>query len=141
MKLTILKSMQLGYLLKHAQAALAERTTPALAPLGINGRELAVLTVLGEGEPLAQQEAAGRLGVDRTTMVDLVDALQGKGLVERRADPADRRRNQVHLTAAGRVALERGRIAYAQAEREFLAQISDVDAKRLKELLRRVLKL
>ena len=67
----------------------------------MTGRELAVLTVLAGDEPASQQQAAQRLGVDRTTMVALVDALEGKGLVQRHADAADRRRNVVELTAAG----------------------------------------
>ncbi|MEV6833778.1 MarR family transcriptional regulator [Streptomyces sp. NPDC051133] len=49
----------------------------------MDARELAVLAVLAAGRPLSQLQAARRLGVDRTTMVALVDALEGKGLVER----------------------------------------------------------
>ena len=127
---------RLGYLLKHAQLALTERTTAALAPLGINGRELAVLTVLGDGPAFAQQQAAGKLNVDRTTMVDLVDALERKGLVERRSDPADRRRNLVHLTAEGQRTLDEGERLYQETERAL--RLSDAELKELKDLLRRI---
>src|SRR5690242_11885199 len=89
---------RLGYLLKHTQLRLTEQAGPALAPFGLDARELAVLAVLAAGRPLSQLEAAGRLGVDRTTMVALVDALEGKGLVERRRSEEDRRRNVVELT-------------------------------------------
>jgi DNA-binding MarR family transcriptional regulator len=129
---------RLGYLLKHAQIGLAERSAAALGPLGINGRELAVLTVLGAGEPLAQQQAAGQLGVDRTTMVDLVDALERKELVERRSDPGDRRRNLVHLTERGRSVLETGGRLSRQVEREFLGALTEPEAQQLKALLQRV---
>jgi DNA-binding MarR family transcriptional regulator len=113
---------RLGYLLKHAQ-------------LGLSGRELAVLTVLAGDEPASQQQAAQRLGVDRTTMVALVDALEGKGLVQRHADAADRRRNVVELTAAGRDTLHRAGEAAAEAERRFLAPLSPRDAQQLKAAL------
>src|SRR5690349_8578256 len=82
---------RLGYLLKHTQLRLAEHAGPALAPFGLDARELAVLAVLAAGRPLSQLEAARRLGVDRTTMVALVDTLEGKGLVERRRSEEDRR--------------------------------------------------
>src|SRR6266540_2827611 len=95
----------LGYLLKHAWLRAQEVTGPALAPYGIGGRELAVLLVLAEGESLSQQQAAGRLEVDRTTMVALLDELQAKGLVARRPHPKDRRRNIVELTGKGRETL------------------------------------
>src|SRR5690242_10843175 len=98
---------RLGYLLKHAQLRLAELNAEALGPHGITGRELAVLIVLGGGEPASQQQAAVRLGIDRTTMVSFVDTLEGKGLVARRADPDDRRRNVVVLTPQGRDVLRR----------------------------------
>jgi DNA-binding MarR family transcriptional regulator len=90
----------MGYLLKHAQLRMAELNAAALAPFGITGRELAVLLAIDSQAPLSQQEAAGRLGVDRTTMVALIDELEGKQLVQRRQDPADRRRNVVALTPA-----------------------------------------
>ena len=126
---------RLGYLLKHAQLGLAELTASALEPFGVSGRELAVLTVLAGDEPASQQQAARRLGVDRTTMVALIDALEDNGLVRRHADAGDRRRNVVELTPAGRDTLHRAGQAAAEAERRFLAPLSTPDAQRLKAAL------
>lgn len=126
----------LAYLLKHAQLQLAELTGPALAPFGISGRELAVLLTLAGCEPASQQQAAQRLGVDRTTMVGLVDALEDKGLVARRPQEDDRRRNVVELTEAGRDTLRRAGEAAAQAERQFLAPLSPAAAAQFTESLR-----
>ena len=122
---------RLGYLLKHVQLRLAGESARALAPFGIDGRELAVLVVLAAQNPLSQLEAAGRLGVDRTTMVALVDALERKGLVERRRSPQDRRRNTVQLTATGRDCLHRAEQARAEMERRFLAPLAPSDAEQL----------
>ena len=121
---------RLGYLLKHAQQSLMLAAAPALAPYGIDGRELAVLAVLGADLPLSQQEAAEQLGIDRTTMVALVDVLEGKGLVERRRSQHDRRKNIVELTADGRRCLVRAGQARDRAERQFLAPLGDADAAR-----------
>jgi DNA-binding MarR family transcriptional regulator len=126
---------RLGYLLKHAQLGLAELTASALESFGVSGRELAVLTVLAGGEPPSQQQAAQRLGVDRTTMVALVDGLEDKGLVRRHAHAEDRRRNVVELTAAGRGSLEQAGQAAEDAERRFLAPLSTREAQRLKAAL------
>jgi DNA-binding MarR family transcriptional regulator len=131
---------RLGYLLKHAHLALAEHTGPALAPYGVSGRELAVLDVLDDDEAPAQQQAATRLGVDRTTMVALVDDLEAKGLVERRPDPDDRRRNLVHLTPAGRRARDEGTTAVIAAEAAFLAALTPTERDQLRAMLRRVLR-
>jgi len=119
---------RLGYLLKHAQQALVTAAAPALTPFGIDGRELAVLAVLGADMPLSQQEAADQLRIDRTTMVAMLDTLERKGLVERRRSPDDRRKNIVALTAAGRRCLKSAGQARDEAERQFLAPLGAKDA-------------
>jgi DNA-binding MarR family transcriptional regulator len=127
---------RLGYLFKHAQLRLSELTAAALEPYGVNGRELAVLLVLAGGEPASQQQAAMRLGVDRTTMVALLDALEDKGLVVRHPHAQDRRKNVVELTAVGRDTLERATEAGEDAERRFLAPLGGPAARQLKDALR-----
>jgi DNA-binding MarR family transcriptional regulator len=129
---------RLGYLLKHAQQRLAELTAAALAPFGVSGRECAVLIAIDNQIPLSQQEVAGRLGVDRTTMVVLIDELERKGLVQRQRDPDDRRKNVVALTETGRTTLRAATRALDQAERRFLGPLSGEQAARLKQALRAV---
>ena len=130
---------RLGYLLKHAQLLLGELTAAALAPYGMTGRELAVLLVLARSEPASQQQAAQRLGVDRTTMVGLLDALEKKGLVARRPDAEDRRRNVVVLTATGQQTLRAATRASDEAERRFLAPLAEPAAQQLKAALQALL--
>ncbi|MFG1942963.1 MarR family winged helix-turn-helix transcriptional regulator [Nonomuraea sp. NPDC048826] len=131
-------SRPLAYLLKHAQLRLAALTGPALEPYGIDGRELAVLRVLDAPEPLSQQQAAQRLDIDRTTMVALIDSLEGKGLVSRRPHPADRRKNAVEPTPGGRETLRGATEAAAAAERAFLAGLPEQDARLLRAALDRL---
>jgi DNA-binding MarR family transcriptional regulator len=80
------------------------------------------------------------MSVDRTTMVALVDDLQLKGLVQRRQDPDDRRKNVVELTEAGRGAVRQAGQAVEQAERDFLAPLSAAEAAQFKKTLRALLK-
>jgi DNA-binding MarR family transcriptional regulator len=101
----------------------------------MSGRELAVLLVLAGGEPASQQQVAGRLGVDRTTMVAFLEALEGKGLVERHADTSDRRRNVVMVTAAGQETLYGAAGAGDEAERQFLAPLDETAAEQLRRAL------
>jgi DNA-binding MarR family transcriptional regulator len=126
---------RLGYLLKHARLRLSELSAAALAPYGLDGRELAALLVLASGEPASQQEAARRLDVDRTTMVALVDALEGKGLVARHPHARDRRKNVVELTATGSATLRAASRASDDAERRFLAPLTGPAIQQLKDAL------
>jgi DNA-binding MarR family transcriptional regulator len=129
---------RLTYLLKYAFLELERLHEAHLEPYGINARELAVLLLLADREPESQQQAAQRLGVDRTTMVGLLDAVEAKGLVVRRPDPTDRRRNVVELTDRGRATLGHATRASDEAEQELLADLSKADAARLRETLARL---
>lgn len=126
---------RLAFMLKHARLRLGGFTRHALAPFGIEGRELAVLLVLAS-DRLSQQQVAGRLGVDRTTMVALLDGLEAKGLVARHPHAQDRRRNLVEMTAAGQTMLDGARRASGAAEAQFLAPLSPADAARFRRALR-----
>jgi DNA-binding MarR family transcriptional regulator len=129
----------LGYLLKHAQLRFFELGAVALAPLGITGREAAVLRVIDPGRPVSQGEIARAMNVDRTTMVALIDDLQVKGLVQRRQDLDDRRKNVVELTDAGRSTVRRAAEAVEQAERDFLRPLSAAEAAQFTKILRALL--
>src|SRR5580693_9017058 len=129
----------LGYLLKHAQLRFFELGAVALAPLGITGREAAVLRAIDAGRPVSQGEIARAMNVDRTTMVALIDDLQLKGLVQRRQDPDDRRKNVVELTDVGRGTVREAAESVRQAEREFLAPLSATEAAHFKKTLSKLL--
>jgi DNA-binding MarR family transcriptional regulator len=129
----------LGYLLGRTHLehrAIAER---ALAPLGLSGKGFGALILLVQHGPLSQQRLGERQGVDRTTMVAVVDELESAGYVERRRDPRDRRAYSLHATAKGRRVLERAGEATKRAEDEFLAPLPLGERRRLKELLRALL--
>lgn len=130
---------RLGYLFKHVGAVMAALHAEALGPLGIDARELGVLLVIDSSVAPSQQEVAQRLGVDRTTMVAMLDALAEKGLLVREPDAGDRRRNVVALTAGGRELLARATAASDVAEGRLLAGLSRAEGEQLRELLVRVL--
>jgi DNA-binding MarR family transcriptional regulator len=129
----------LGYLLKHAYFALEQRTDAALADVGVTARDLGVLRVIAGGEAQSQQKVAAVLGVDRTSMVALVDALERRGIVARRPSEQDRRRNIVELTDEGRDVFRRAEHRYDEAERAFTSMLGDAGAAELRRALRAVL--
>ena len=59
------------------------------------------------GEAPSQRALSDQLGIDPSDLVGLIDALEEAGYVDRRRDPADRRRYAIDLTAAGEEALGR----------------------------------
>jgi DNA-binding MarR family transcriptional regulator len=102
----------LGWLLLRAARGYLTAATEATADLpgGLRGHHL--MQVVAHGCPATQLELAAGLGLDRTVLTYLLDDLSRAGLVERQADPADRRARRVVITAEGqrRLAAVAGRL-------------------------------
>ena len=102
---------------------------------GLSPYHHAILAVLDEGVPDTQATIADSLGYDRGTLVGLLDELEEKGLVERKRDPDDRRRQLVSLTKEGKRALTKLRTLAARLEDEFLAPLDTEQREQLHALL------
>jgi MarR family transcriptional regulator for hemolysin len=77
------------------------------AQFGITRAQWAVLVRLDRSEGLKQSELADSLDLQPITLTRLLDKLSDSGLIERRADPTDRRAKRLFLTPAARPLLER----------------------------------
>jgi len=127
----------LGPLLGRSHEALRVLTVEALAPVGLSPKAFGALTVLAGEGPLAQGNLARRQGIDRTTMVAVVDELERARAVRRRRDPSDRRAYALELTAEGARLLDRAREAVLEAEDRFLAPLPAAERRALKAALRK----
>ncbi len=106
--------------------------------LGIKLRQLMLLSYLRKGAPALQQQLCESLWLDPNNCVLLLNELEEMGYVERRRDPADRRRHMVDITDEGRVALERAERAQEEIGDELLSALSDEERATLRSLLSRV---
>ena len=115
------------------------RAADELARVGLTPALFALLNVIGAREGAIQQELGAAMGIDRSTMVSLVDELERGGLAERRTSPKDRRAREVAITPKGRRLLGRARELIAQAEDDVLAGLTREQRDELLTLLRRAL--
>jgi DNA-binding MarR family transcriptional regulator len=129
----------LGYLVKQVHFRLTEQVDAALLPFDVDRKEFAVLRALSGSEPLSQQGLAAILGIDPTTMVAVIDALEAKGIVSRSPDPNDRRRNAIGFTPAGRETYRAADAAFEAAEAAFLASLTPDTAHTFRAALRALL--
>ncbi|MBL8146772.1 MAG: MarR family transcriptional regulator, partial [Anaerolineae bacterium] len=87
--------------------------------------------------PQTISEASKLMMMDPSTLVPVVDALEARGMVERRKDPADRRRVPIHLTASGRQMLASMMDLHdGDSLMEALAHMGPDGALQLRDLLR-----
>jgi len=123
------------FLLKRLGMAAKEQAFDAYVEAGLHPYHHAILAALDEGSRETQGAIAEALGYDKGQLVGLLDELEEAGLIERRRDPADRRRHVVKMTPAGRKTLERLRKLSARLEDEFLATLDTAQRRELHELL------
>ena len=115
-----------------------QRLAKVLEAAGLTLAQFDVLANLGMGEGVTQQELAEKLLVTKGNVVGLLDRMELAGLVERRADPADRRANRIHLTRRGREALREAFPAHLAVIRGALGRLSAADRQALSRLLERI---
>lgn len=115
-----------------------ELVARALAEEGLRLSQHAVLAAVAEHGPLAQAEVVRRLDIDAKDVVGLINELQDKGLVQRRPDPRDRRKNAVSATPAGLASLRRCSALADEANQQLLAPLSVTERELLMTLLARL---
>ncbi len=121
---------QIGELMAEEQWAVHARFRPPC---------MGVLAVVDRLQPVSQREISEQLGIDASDVVGVLDLLEEAGMVERRRDPADRRRHAVVLTETGEQAARRFEALRAKAEERVLAALSPEDRTTLTDLLNRAL--
>src|SRR5512132_3179034 len=105
---------------------------------GMRRYHFSVLTALDEDGPTSQAALGRRLSIDRSDMVAVINDLEHDGLVARDRDKADRRRNVIRVTAAGRRARKRLDARIEEAQAALLEPLSASEKRALKQLLTRV---
>jgi DNA-binding MarR family transcriptional regulator len=128
----------LGFLLTSVGFGTALRFRSVIAPTGMHPREFGVLRTVAMEEGISQQACGHTLKVAPSQMVALVDALESKGLLERRPDPADRRVRALHVTTKGRRALATGFEAAMRNEEQLFGALSSTERAELRRLLQQV---
>ena len=96
--------------------ALTARSIAASAPHGLPTGSLTVLALIAANPGSSQSALAKRAGLNKSALVGIVDQLEAKRLAARDRSEADRRRNQVTVTAEGEAAMQALFIAVAAEE-------------------------
>ena len=123
-----------GYLLLKLATAAEARLEQTLRPFRLRGRTLRVLAFV-DGGAVSQRDLCRQTGLDRTTMVGVIDELEQNGYVRRDRSPSDRRKQVITITEDGRHVLGEALAALRRTEEEFLAPLPPDDRGRLHHLL------
>ena len=127
-----------SWLINQAAIPANRLVSDGLASAGARRHHYALLTTLDEVGPGSQAALSECSAVDRGDLVATIDELALQGLVERTADPTDRRRNVVSITLAGKRQLRKLDRLVARLQDQWLEALSVDEREQLVRLLTRV---
>lgn len=127
-----------GFLLAQLGAHAAAQFGQRLSTLQLDPPHAGILRAVGAAEGLSQKALAERLGIVPSRLVDLLDELAQRGLIERRDDRDDRRVYALHLTGQGALALESIARVGREHQQALLASLNARERETLTTLLRRI---
>lgn len=126
-----------GFVLRLAYAKAVDCAQECLGDSAV--RELVLLVIVSDREPLPQRALADLMQLSPTLVVDLVDAVERNGWVERRRNPQDRRSYTLWLTDEGRAVGDQHRIELDKVEAAMTGVLTAAEQKRLHLHLGRLL--
>ncbi len=128
---------RIGFLLNQAHRYARAAANQAMQPYGLELRHFGVLAYAAQAGPRSQRQIVQALGLDKSSMVHIVDELERQGLAERRRGTTDRRAYEVCITAAGRARLQAAGDRAAAVMEALLSVLTPQEQTHLQGLLER----
>ena len=128
----------LGYNVRRAHMALWRDFNRTVGIGIVRPGIFSMMVLIDENPGIAQIEIAVQLAIDKATIVGLIRMLQKQGWIERRRSRADRRRQDLYLTAQGRHELTTLRRDMLEHEARFINLFSRQELTLFFEFLRRI---
>lgn len=127
--------MPIVILLRHIQGATRRATEEALRDSNLTAAQASVLTEIAYGQPRSNAELARLHSITPQSMVEILSALERRGLISRSAKPDRGRAMPAELTKEGHSQLLSVHLAMRQVEQRLLHSLSTADISRLRNLL------
>lgn len=128
-------SASTSFLLSQVGAHMARQFAERVHVSDLSPREFAVLNSLAHDGPWTQQQLADSLGMHRNNMATLAEQMEAKGLVDRRANPVDKRALLVGPTPNGLERLRTADMAAPGLDREISDVLGTQTARELRQAL------
>jgi len=126
------------YHLRRAQVTSFNNFAQAMSEVQITPGQFGVLSLISSNQGLSQSAVARALGVERSTMVAVIDGLEKRDLVIRQPSPTDRRSNALVLSEKGQKLIGDGTDMAIGSDKKTVAALNDEEAIQLLTLLRKI---
>ena len=132
---------RISYVVARLERAVRAGIAERVAPYDLTTLQYTALSILGRrGEPLSNAQLARRAYMTPQSMSEVIEALEGKGLIRRDSHPRHRRVLPATLTAKGRRVLAACERAVDEFEDEMLAGLGPRERDALLETLKQAVR-
>lgn len=129
---------RISYVIARLERAVRAQINERLSPHGLTTLQYTTLSVLGSrGQPLSNAQLARRAYMTPQAMIEVLNALERKGLIRRDPHPNHRRVYPASLTDEGRGVLELCDASVEEMEEEMLAGLDPAQRELLAEWLKK----
>jgi DNA-binding MarR family transcriptional regulator len=128
----------LGYNLRRAHQLSWRTYVTVIGENNIRPGLFSLLVLVKANPGIAQIELGTHLGVDKASIVALLDRLEHANLIERRRSTRDRRRQGIFLTTGGTTALEQLLVQVRQLEKQLASRFTRAELDQFLSFLQRL---
>lgn len=128
----------IGFNIRRAQLALRRSYFKSVADGNVRPGQASLIQLIGANPGASQVELAKALGVDKATIVSLIDRSEKAGWVVRKPGRQDRRRHELHLTGEGEKKRRQLQRQMHDHEAAFRDRFNERELKQLLEYLQRI---
>jgi DNA-binding MarR family transcriptional regulator len=128
----------LGYNVRRANVKFFQNFSEIVSGHDVTPGQFGVLAIIDANPGLNQSELGQAMGVDRSTVVAVIDRLEGRSLVVRDPSPKDRRSYALRLSDKGQLLLSDLIPMVEKYDRQAANKLTDEEVVTLVDLLRRM---
>lgn len=128
-----------GYCLMKSSAWLKAIMCEELEKIKVYPAQLGLLKVIEANGLISQIKLGAETGIDKASIVKLIDDLESKKMVERIPHPTDRRVKNIQMTAHGKKVFNTCHSAKVRAEKKFFSQLSNSEEQAFRKMILKLL--
>ena len=128
----------IGYRLKRAYNTIRSDMLHQMEPLGLRITTFSTLLLIVDQPGLRQSALANLLDIKRSNMVAIIDDLELKGWIKRKAAPEDRRAFALYATVSGERSCEKAVALAGEQDEKLMSCLSDGEQLTLINLLEKI---
>ena len=130
----------LGYHLRRAQLSVFADFARAMGATELTPGQFGVLALLSANPGLSQSALGRAIGIERSTVVAVIDRLERRGLVVRGVAEGDRRVHALTLSTAGEKLFREASRRVRAHERRIARDLTPAEARALTGLLKKIVR-